>query len=562
MPWSYAIHPGAVPSLLPLLFLIPMGIHCLQNRKVPGAVPFILLIGLTILWIAANILGLSATDDPVRIFWFKFEKTLVLPIASTALCFVLVYAGMSRWLTRWVIGVLMFLPLMFALLILTDGVHHLVWRHMVTDGIIHAEIGPAYRMAIVYGYALGLVQLGVLIRLFVNSPRHRWIAAGLVLGLISMRAASYINLSGNHPFKPVNFMLVTSNVTFLLYALAFFRLRMFELVPVARNLVIDRMMGAMIVLDAQKFISDLNERAEILLDLPRKKTIGRPAASALAAFPEITSLIETPQLNQQELSFGNPPSRWYHISISPLKDRHEFPLGYLLWMQDITGQKQVQEQLMDNLRTHAMLQEREMLGRELHDGIGQILAAAQLLIASTSTLLSRGETDEAALYLRRLSETIQKAKDAVRNYLAGIQPPSPSGKDFLEALKNTLDRYSRNHDTRINLDVTPEVRNIRIDSAVAAQIHPIVMEALTNVRRHSHASLVKVTLTTQEGRLCLTIEDNGQGFDPAEISQYDSFGLRSMAGRATSTGGCFEIASIPGIGTRVSVQVPWREEAA
>jgi len=560
MHWGYQYNAYVLPSLIPLLFLVSLGIHCFRNRKVPGAAPFIVLIGLTILWILANSFGLSATEDPARLFWFKCEKALVLPIASAALCFVLAYAGLAQWLNRQVIGVLVLVPLTFALLILTNDTHHWVWKHIVSDGIIRTEMGPVHWVAAVYGYALGLVQLAVLIWLFVRSPRHRWIAAGLILGLLLIRIASYLNISGNNPFKPLNFMILASNLAFLLYALAFFRLNMFELVPIARNVVIDRMMEAMIVLDTQKHISDMNETAERLLNLSRKQAIGRQAESVLEAFPDLLSLIRNPQTPQKELSLTDPQPRWYHISISPLSDRHALLLGYLIWMRDITEQKQIQQQLLDNQRTHAMLQERELLGRELHDGIGQILAAAQLQIASAGELLSRGETDQAALCLRQLSDIVQEAKNAIRAYLAGVNALTPSENGFLETLKTNIDRYSRNRNIRIEVHADPEVRGIPIDASVAAQIHPIVQEAITNVWLHAKASLAKVLLRIQDNDLCITIEDDGQGFDTKAAGKHDAFGLRSMRGRATSVGGCMEMTSIPGKGTRVSIQVPWRKE--
>lgn len=560
MLWGYQYNPYVLPSLFPLLFLVLLGVHCFRNRKVPGAVPFIVLIGLTILWILANSFGLSATGDAAQLFWFKFEKALVLPIASAALCFVLAYAGLTQWLNRQVIAVLILVPLAFALLILTNNTHHLVWRHILSDGIVRTEIGPAHWVAAVYGYALGLVQLAVLVWLFVRSPRHRWIAAGLILALVLIRVAAYLNISGNNPFKPLNFMVLASNLAFSLYALAFFRLHMFELVPIARNVVIDRMMEAMIVLDTQNHISDINESAERLLNLSRKKTIGRQAELVLEAFPDMVSLIRNPETKQKEISLGDPHARWYHVSISPLSDRHAFLLGYLIWIQDITEQRRIQEQRLDNQRTLAMLQERELLGQEMHDGIGQILAAAQLQIASASELVSRGENQEAALVLRRLSSIVQEAKDVVRTYLAGVKSISPSGSGFVEVLKNNLDRYSMDHGIRIELDAAPEIQDIDIDLAVAAQLHPIILEALSNVRRHAKAGLAKVLLSAKGGRLCITIEDDGQGFDTTAVGKHDAFGLRSMRGRTIRAGGSFEIASIPGKGTRVSVQVPWRKE--
>ncbi|MBI5594116.1 MAG: PAS domain S-box protein [Deltaproteobacteria bacterium] len=562
MAWPYEYNPYLLTILAPLLFLVFLGVHCLRNKTVPGAAPFIILIALTIPWLIANALQLSSTDEAARIFWFKFDKALVLPMASAGLCFVMAYAGLSKWLTRRVTILLVIVALTFALLILTNETHHFVWKRIFYDGAIRVDFGPAHWGAIAYGFALSLAQLTVLIWLFLRSPRHRWIAAGLILSVVLTRAAGFLNISDNNPFKPLNPVVLASNITFLLYAFAFFRLHMFGVVPVARNMVIDRMTEAMIVLDAQKHIGDLNETAETMLGLPRGKLIGRRVESALQDFPELLAIIHNSHTKLREISFANPHSRWYQVSISPLSDRQGFLLGHLIWMQDTTEQKRIQEQILDHQRTEATLKERELLARELHDGIGQILAAAQLQICSASQLLARGETNQVALYLQRLSDIVQEAKESVRTYLVGVKVLSPAEKSYLEVLRNYLAHYSQKYEVRTELVVASEVRDRHVDAGVAAQLQPIIQEALTNVRRHGKASLARVFLAAGNNHLSITIEDDGQGFDTEAIAKHHAFGLRSMRGRAESAGGGFEVSSTPGKGTRVSVQVPWPKETA
>ena len=563
MVWPYEYNPYLLTILATLLFLVFLGVHCLRNRTVPGAVPFIILIALTIPWLMANALRLSGTEEAVRIFWFKFETALVLPMASAGMCFILEYAGLSKWLTRWMTALLVIVALTFALLVLTNETHHFVWKRIFFyGGAIRVELGPAHWGAVVYGYVLSLVHLTVLIWLFARSPRHRWIAAGLIIALMMTRAAGFLNISDNNPFKPLNPMVLASNIAFLLYAFAFFRLHMFDVVPVARNMVIDRMTEAMIVLDAQKHIGDLNKTAEAMLGLPRGKAIGRRVESALRDFPELLTIIRNPHAKQQEISFGIPHSRWYQASISPLTDRHGFLLGHLIWMQDTTEQKRLQEQNLDHQRTDAMLKERELLARELHDGIGQILAAAQLQICSASELLARGETAQVALYLQRLSGIVQEAKESVRTYLSGVKILSPAENSYLDVLRKYLAHFSRNHEVRTELVIASDVQDRHVDAAVAAQLQPIIQEALTNVRRHGKASLARVLLAAGDNLLRVTIEDDGQGFDAEAIGEHHAFGLRSMRGRAESAGGRFAVSSTPGKGTRVSVLVPWQKETS
>jgi len=148
--------------------------------------------------------------------------------------------------------------------------------------------------------------------------------------------------------------------------------------------------------------------------------------------------------------------------------------------------------MLDKERTLAMLKERELLARELHDGIGQMLAAAHLQIKSASELLARGEKALAESCLRRLADVTQEAKESVRTYLLGVKASSPSGGDSLVL---SLRRYLR--------WLQPELWNTcrghcpsrigkpkRVNASVEAQLQPIIQEALTNARRHGGADSV------------------------------------------------------------------------
>jgi signal transduction histidine kinase len=81
---------------------------------------------------------------------------------------------------------------------------------------------------------------------------------------------------------------------------------------------------------------------------------------------------------------------------------------------------------------------------------------------------------------------------------------------------------------------------------------------LTNVRKHADASQVAVSLEQDGGRLRVTVEDNGAGFNPAELgrSEFPRFGLATMRERAETIGGTLELQSSPGAGTRVTIELP------
>ncbi len=559
MEWAYEHTPYVWPMLFSVIFLSVLGIHGIRHRNAPGAVPFVVLTALAIPWVTANALRMVFANDSVRIFCFKFESALVLPLASAGACFAVEYAGLGKFLTRRTISVLIAIPLVFALLVLTNESHGLVWTRIWVENHMRVELGAAHWVAIAYGYILSLLHLSAMAFLFVRSPRHRWIAAGLFAATFVARIAASFNVANKDPVFPLNPMVLVLNFTLLLYALAFFRFRMFDVVPVARNMVIDGMKEGMLVLDSEKRVADINETARELLGLTGSKYIGVPVEDILQEYPDVLTMIENTETTRKEMPLGNIQGRWFQVSTSTLSDRRGFYIGRLVWFYDVTDQRNAREQILDQQRTLAVLKERELLARELHDGIGQMLAAVRLHVQSARELLAKGETAQVESFLRRLSDVAQEAKESVRAYLVGVKIGSAGEQGLMAALGDYLKHFSHSYGIRAELVVSPEMASKRIDAMIEVQLQPIILEALANVRKHAGDCSARVIFAPCEDQVLVTVEDDGRGFDP-DGGAYESFGLRSMRGRAESAGGFLEVDSSPGKGTRVNIRVPLRKE--
>jgi len=557
---SYQYTPYVWFVLASASFFAMLGIYAIRHRTAPGAVPFAILTILEIPWVLVNGLGLASTGDTTRIFWFKFESAHLLPLTSASLWFALEYAGLGKWLTRRLLILLAIFPLASIPLILTNEIHHLVWTRIWFDGYVRAELGPVTWVGLVYGYFLSLLQLMALAWLFVRSPRHRWIATGLIVAAFSIRCASIARFTNWNPTAPMDPMVIVQNFAMLAYAFAVFGFRMLDVVSVARDTVIEGMADGMMVLDTENRIADLNEAVQKLLGIVRSKVIGGQVAEVLQPYPDLLRLVHDSGETQCVVFFGDTHACWYQVSISPIFDRRGFQLGRLISFHDITEQKRAQAQLLDHQRTLAMLRERELLARELHDGIGQMLAATHLQVKSASELLARGDAVSVELCLHRLAEVTQKTKDSVREYLLGIKTCPSIEQGLLPALHQYVNQYSQNYGIHTELVAPPELEGKRIDSSVEVQLQPIIQEALTNVRRHAGACSARVIFALCNGQIQITIEDDGRGFDPGEIRENQGFGLRSMRGRADMVGACLEVNSVPGKGTRVIIKVPWQRE--
>ena len=558
---SYQYTPYIWFVLASASFFAMLGIYAIRHRTAPGAVPFAILTILEIPWVLVNGLGLASTGDTTRIFWFKFESAHLLPLTSASLWFALEYAGLGKWLTRRLLILLAIFPLASIPLILTNEIHHLVWTRIWFDGYVHAELGPVTWVGIVYGYFLSLLQLMALAWLFVRSPRHRWIAAGLIVAALSIRCASLARFANWNPTAPMDPMVIVQNFAMLAYAFAVFGFRMLDVVSVARDTVIEGMADGMMVLDTENRIADLNEAVQKLLGIVRSKVIGGQVAEVLQPYPDLLRLVHDSGETQCVVFSRDTHACWYQVSISPIFDRRGFQLGRLISFHDITEQKRTQEHLLDHQRTLAMLRERELLARELHDGVGQALAAAHLQVKTASELLDRGQVAGTRASLDQLIKVIREGKAHVGDYLLGVKTWSSSDQ-FFTGLRQYVMNYSQNGGVRTDLVIPPEIERNPFGEAIETQLHRIIQEAMMNIRKHAHARSARVIFSLDDGEVKVMIEDDGQGFDGAALDDSQGFGLRSMKGRAKAVGARFDVKSSPGNGTQVIVRVPWKKGEA
>lgn len=199
----------------------------------------------------------------------------------------------------------------------------------------------------------------------------------------------------------------------------------------------------------------------------------------------------------------------------------------------------------------AALEERARLARELHDGLAQDLWLAKLRVGELS---SRHDLPPAA---RRALEDTESAIDnglaEARGAVSALRNASGQTKGFRVVLRETAEDFEDRYGVRA--EFSWEGDTIVIATRTQAEMLRVVQEALTNVRRHADATVVRIRLVVDDGWLELSIADNGRGFDVTRGGD-DWYGLASMHERAALVGGSLDIQSTPGDGTRVRLRVP------
>ena len=211
--------------------------------------------------------------------------------------------------------------------------------------------------------------------------------------------------------------------------------------------------------------------------------------------------------------------------------------------------------LYEQVQSLAILEERDRLGREMHDSLGQSLGFLNLKAKLAEDLVGAGRTREAEEELVQMRATIREAYDEVRHAILGLR--ASGARDDLEtALRVQITRFRDQTRLPVVYDAPGPVPSL--PGLAVVQVTRIVQEALTNVRKHAKASAVTVTLTAEGGQVVVRVTDNGRGFDTAAIQAEAGarFGLETMRERAESIGGALDVTSAPGKGTTVSLALP------
>ena len=239
--------------------------------------------------------------------------------------------------------------------------------------------------------------------------------------------------------------------------------------------------------------------------------------------------------------------RWIRVSSLPIIEE-EHVIGFRGVLTDITAVKQAEEQL----ERVAQLAERQRLARELHDSVTQTLYGIDLFSNATTQALSAGNTKEAIENAQQIQELSQNALGDMRLLIYELRPQILEEEGLVAALRDRLDLVEARTGFNTNIRVVDERP---LDPSVEVELYAIATEALNNALKHSDAEQVSVILEYKKDSVCITIRDDGIGFDRSAPDLTKGFGLRNMEERASRMGGSFLLDSSPGAGVTVKVEV-------
>jgi PAS domain S-box-containing protein len=239
--------------------------------------------------------------------------------------------------------------------------------------------------------------------------------------------------------------------------------------------------------------------------------------------------------------------RSFDVFVEPSSDRHGRVYGITCAIWDVTEQ----ERARDQARHLAVLEERNRLAREMHDGLSQDLVALVLQLEAAEAEVARNPGG-ALRVVREARDRVREVLEGARRALADLRPRRLEGTDLAGALDRLVAEVGERMSARVRSRVRGPVRHLGPETE--GNLFRVAREALLNAARHAEAKSVTVELAFAPDTVELEVRDDGRGFDP-ESARSDGFGFTTMRERVDHIGGRISIDSSPGEGTRVRVRV-------
>jgi PAS domain S-box-containing protein len=246
------------------------------------------------------------------------------------------------------------------------------------------------------------------------------------------------------------------------------------------------------------------------------------------------------------------------VDLTAIKDEQARVLYRVANVIDLTERKQQEAVLRAQEKRLAALEaivgERERIGRDLHDGVAQVMGYMRFKLHAVGDLLSRGDIAQARESVVELEESARMANADIREAIAGLRISSVLRSGFMATLTEYLNRYSQQWGIEAEIVIDPGAPTSFTPNA-SVQLQSIVHEAMSNIRKHAQAQHATVRFAQAGEGALISITDDGQGFDQRR-SGGQTYGMGIMRERASLIDADLHIVSRPGEGTRITIHLP------
>ena len=347
----------ALLLILSFISCIAVSVFVWRRRSKPGAWPVFVFMLAMALWSLFYAIHWLITPPSQRWFWLNMTYIGAVLVPAAFFLFTLIFTNHKQWLTKPVLIVLVAQPLLVLLLLWSDEAHNLFFGGKRTPkSTMFLEGGLVFWLNIGYSYLLILISLILLLQMFFRTRTpYRWQIGIILVGASLPWLGNMLSLAGIRPpgldITPFFFVL-----TGIIFTIGLFRIHFLDLVPVARDRLIETMTDGVLVLDNSDRIVDINPSAATLFGHQQEAVIGQPLETLLVHWPDELARLRQLPSGREEVQLGDQAPRYYEVQIIPLQDDRQRLTGRLITWHDTSERKMAElerEKLIHELDAYA-----------------------------------------------------------------------------------------------------------------------------------------------------------------------------------------------------------------
>ncbi|MFL7791745.1 MAG: histidine kinase N-terminal 7TM domain-containing protein [Anaerolineae bacterium] len=350
MNWQHALY--VFPLYAAASVSVAIALYARRRRSTPGATAFSLLMAAAGEWALTYALSLTSVGKDVQLFWIKVRYIGIVIVPGAWLTFALLQTGYEKWVTRRTLLLLTIEPLIILLLIWTNEWHMMYWTEVTQEQLgpfftIHTHRGAFYWIHVAYSYLLIVFGSFLLVSKVLRPPRlYRWQSIAALFGAVGPLIGDVLSTFNLLPLSWLDMTPFFFTLTGLAMAWGVFRFRLLDIVPVARDTVIESMSDGVLVLDDEDRIVDVNPVAEGIISLTDSEVVGQSAEEILSRWPDLVERYRSVPETHTEIAVGEGVTRrYFDLRISPLRDWRRRLAGRLIVLRDITDRKLMEAEL-------------------------------------------------------------------------------------------------------------------------------------------------------------------------------------------------------------------------
>jgi len=553
------------PFIVSMLISVSVYIYTWRRREVAGAAAFSWFVLLEIIYIFAHTLELIGTNLEGKLFWGKlqFVITILGPLA-------LLYFAIT--FTRWKLNhpqriwtLLLSVSLFFLVLLYTNNYYHLVFPEgSIAMGepsaTLEYKFAPVGWIFIIYSYCVGLWGVSLLISSLIGARklfRHQILI--VVFGVLMIFASIAIPLPGIISFSQLDPTYIASSIGGIIIAIGLFRYRLFDIIPIARDMLIEKMHAAVFVLDTQNRLIDINPAAIAYLKKTELEVMGRSAEDVIPEWNTLVQKLSVSQNGSLEIAVGEGIERLdFSMKRSELLDEKGNLIGQLVVVRDIKEQKRVESELRSKNQKLGLLkveleetnQHLRKLSQAKNEFLDNVTHELRTLITNIKLQheLVALQPERAKEFLEILSRETDRVAVLAENVLTlsrfdqEIIPTKPGSFDLETLIKEyVIDRKALAESRGISLSISdgPNGSVVYADRDLIGQV---VSNLLTNALNYTpEDGDVIISILEPDDRsqkwFGFSVKDSGVGISPEDQEQLFFRYFRGSAGHKSGISG-------------------------